>query len=85
MFCNDYDIVVPSFKTDTVEPMMAVYTKASLAAVESLIDRNVLRVKDLFNICKTKIITWSDNSWYANLNTMNDYETYCIANSIKTG
>lgn len=81
MFCNDYDIVVPSFKTDTVEPMMAVYTKACLGAIESLIDRNVLRVKDLFTICKTKIIAWSDNTWYANLNTRNEYEAYCNANA----
>jgi molybdopterin-guanine dinucleotide biosynthesis protein A len=82
-FCNDYDIVVPSFKADTVEPMMAVYTKACLGAIEMQIDRKKLRVTDLFNICKTKIIAWPDNAWYANLNTRDEYNAYCNANFIK--
>lgn len=80
--CNEYDIVVPSFKEDTVEPMMAVYTKACLDAIKMLLDRKKLRVKDLFTICKTKVIPWSDSTWYANLNTRSDYEAYCNANSI---
>jgi molybdenum cofactor guanylyltransferase len=84
MYCKEYDIVVPSFKADTVEPMMAVYTKACLGAIEFLLDRETLRVKDLFSICKTKVVAWSDSTWYANLNTRDEYEAYCNAQSIKT-
>ncbi len=83
-FCNEYDIVVPSFKTDTVEPLMAVYTKACLGKIEILLDRKRYRVKDLFNMCKTKTVTWSDNAWYANLNTWDEYNAYCNTNMMKT-
>lgn len=83
-FCNEYDIVVPSFKNDTVEPLMAVYTKTCLDAIGMMLDRRMLRVKDLFNMCKTKTVTWSDSAWYANLNTRDEYNDYCNANIIKT-
>ncbi|NLD93951.1 MAG: molybdenum cofactor guanylyltransferase [Fibrobacter sp.] len=83
-FCNEYDIVVPSFKAGTVEPLMAVYTKKCLGAIETLLDMKMLRVKDLFNMCKTKTVAWSDSAWYANLNTREEYNAYCNANVIKT-
>lgn len=75
-FSGNYDIAVPSLQTERTEPLYAVYSKNIVPEIEKLIEKNRLRVAELFNICKTKIVKTSEKKWYNNLNTMRDYKTY---------
>jgi len=86
-FTDEYDVVVPSFNEGRVEPLMGIYTRNCLMAISEMLNNNKLRVSDLFAICKTKRIFDFNGQWYANLNTPDEYLTYCnsIENSILQG
>jgi molybdopterin-guanine dinucleotide biosynthesis protein A len=71
-----YDIVVPSFEPGKYEPLFAVYTKEVIASAKALLEKDKRRVSNLFSVCKTKIIKASDSTWYANLNTPEDYKNF---------
>ena len=78
-FSCQYNIILPSFSPGFYEPLFAVYTKEILKPARTLLNTSNRRVSDLFPLCKTKILTIQDSSWYLNINTPKDYEDYIKA------
>ena len=50
-----FDVVVPQIG-EWVEPLCAVYSKNCLAPIHSLLERNELRISELFNLAKVKYV-----------------------------
>lgn len=76
-YSDEFDIVVPSFRPGTVEPLLGIYTKGCIDAIDcNLTNDRKLRVKDIFTHCKTKIVYEPNGLWYANLNTPFEYSEY---------
>ncbi|HMA65535.1 MAG TPA: hypothetical protein VKO63_10065, partial [Chitinispirillaceae bacterium] len=60
-----------------VESLLGVYKKECCSIIKNQLDTNVLRISELFKLCKTKIVDTEDGSWYVNLNTPDEYTSYC--------
>lgn len=74
---DDYDIVVPSFRNGHVESLVGVYKKECCSIIKNQLDNNILRISEVFKLCRTQIIDTEDGSWYVNLNTPDEYNAYC--------
>lgn len=74
---EDHDIAVPSFTQGEFEPLFAVYTKHVVPAAQKLLEAHRRRIACLFEVCETAVVSSSDNAWYVNLNTPDDYRNYC--------
>jgi len=75
-YCDEYDIVVPSFAPATQEPLYGVYRSSVAVAAGTLLVENKYRVSELFGRCRTKMVPLNDRGRYANLNTEEDVEWY---------
>ena len=73
---RDYDIVVPSFNKDQCDTLFAVYRKNILTKMDRQIQKNQLKITDLFPLCKACVVNISDKAWYSNLNTPEDVSQY---------
>ena len=73
---QNFDIVVPVSPSGRIEPLFAVYSKSILPQMEELIKDNIHSLLPLFDICKTDYVKLDSDSWFKNLNTMQDYETF---------
>ena len=73
---DTHDIVMPSFKINTSEPLFAVYTKDVLPIVQQALESGKRRIAEIFPRCKTKILSYEDGGWYFNINTPDDYTHY---------
>ena len=71
-----YDAVVPISDNGRFEPLLSVYRKETIGAIEKLISSNIRKIDRLFSMCKVKHIKIPENSWYKNLNTPEDLESY---------
>ncbi len=69
---RDYDIVVPSFREGQCDTLFAVYRKTTLHAIDMQIQKDQLKIIDVFPFCRAHIVRISDSSWYRNLNTPDD-------------
>lgn len=76
-YSDDFDIVIPSFKKGFNEPLPGIYNKRCLTILQEQLSNNQLRISDLFSKCRTKIVEDFEGSWYANLNTPEEYQNYC--------
>jgi molybdopterin-guanine dinucleotide biosynthesis protein A len=70
------DIVVPTTDDEHCEPLFAVYRKSALDAVEKVISGGGHKITDVFSLCKVRYIKTSLPEWFANLNTMAEYEEF---------
>jgi len=68
----DYDIVVPSFREGQCDTLFAVYRKTVLHAIDMQIQKDQLKIIDVFPFCRAHIVQISNSSWYKNLNTPGD-------------
>ena len=73
---SDYDIVVPVTKSGYYEPLFAVYQKNVSKKAKYLLDRNSLRVTNLFNAARVKLVDCGDDDWFQNFNMRKDYISY---------
>lgn len=72
----DNDIVMPVSENDKHEPLYAVYKKSIIKPAETILANNGRRIIELLNQVKSKLIGFSDNKWYQNLNSREDYFNY---------
>jgi molybdopterin-guanine dinucleotide biosynthesis protein A len=75
-FAQDYEIVVPVTKDDLYEPLFAFYNKSLIPRIETLLANHIRQVFQLYPMATMKKVTMSENGWYFNLNTNEDYQTY---------
>jgi len=79
-FSPAFDVVVPRIK-EMVEPLCAVYSKNCLVPIQRLLERNELRISELFDAAKVKYIEEDEiNSFdpehlsFFNINTRTDLD-----------
>ncbi len=76
MFTGEYDIVVPVTGEDKFEPLFAFYHHRLIPQIQELLKQGVRQILKLLPLCRVKYIQMVDQSWFNNLNTMEDYERY---------
>lgn len=77
-FNDRYDIVVPVTAEGKYEPLFAFYHKRLIPSIETLLEKGVRKVIELFPLRRVKYIPMDGGSrdWYYNLNTIDDYRKY---------
>jgi molybdopterin-guanine dinucleotide biosynthesis protein A len=70
------DIVVPTTGDENYEPLFAVYRKSALDAIEKVLSGGRRKITDVFGLCKVRYIQVPLPEWFANLNTMAEYEAF---------
>ncbi len=73
---GDYDIVVPVTGKDKYEPLFAFYHRRIIPLIESLLDKGIRKIIELFFLCRVAYIPLENAPWYRNLNTGTDYREY---------
>jgi len=72
------DIVVATTGVGKYEPCFALYHKNIIPVIEDLLDRGRRRMNLLFPLCRTHYLKIPDDSWYFNLNRVEDLKRYEI-------
>ncbi|MBN2206873.1 MAG: molybdenum cofactor guanylyltransferase [Candidatus Aminicenantes bacterium] len=67
------DIAVPVTAAGEFEPLLAVYRKSALPAVERLVASGENSLLPLFSICRTRTVPLGRTTWLKNINTPEDY------------
>jgi molybdopterin-guanine dinucleotide biosynthesis protein A len=70
------DIVMPVRGGARYEPLYAVYRRCVANKADILLKEGRLKISDLFDMVKTKYVSFSDGEWYHNLNYRDDYLRY---------
>ncbi len=76
------DIVVPVTGKDRYEPLFAVYRRSVIPHAEKVLESGKRRIIALFDHLNVEFIKMSENNWYKNVNTMNEY---CKIKNIDAG
>ncbi|MEQ8221584.1 MAG: molybdenum cofactor guanylyltransferase [Candidatus Eremiobacterota bacterium] len=71
-----FDIAVPKYKDGRYEALLAVYTKNIIPVIEEELQKKSRKISRIFSKCKMKYIEMDNETWYKNLNTMEDYSSY---------
>ncbi len=69
-------IVMPVSNSNRYEPLFAVYKKSVAASIAELLGKGNRKVTDLLRVTDVKFVDFSNQQWYSNLNTKDDYLTY---------
>jgi len=75
-FTGNYDIVVPASGGNRFEPLFAFYNKNVIPVIQDLLNQGVRKINRLYPKCRTKYVSFENDGWYHNLNTMEDYQKY---------
>jgi len=76
MWSEEYDIVVPSFQVGHREPLYGIYRRTVGEAAEEILCQGKRRVAALLDRCSFREILVEDGTWYANLNTPEEYREF---------
>ncbi len=82
------DIVVPVTEDGREQPLFAVYRRGVRRAMNEILESGGRRLSCIYNSCRVRFMTLDDPDWFANLNTMADYEQYrsgCSTRATLTG
>ncbi len=75
-YTRDHEIVVPVTQDDKFEPLFAFYNKSLIPRIETLLDKKIRQVFQLYPLATVKTISMKENGWFYNLNTTEDYRQY---------
>lgn len=70
------DLVVPITSDGKEQPLFAVYRKSALRHMDRALALGARRVRDIYDLCRVRFLELDDADWFANLNTMADYERF---------
>jgi molybdopterin-guanine dinucleotide biosynthesis protein A len=74
---REFDVVVPKSSEGYIEPLFAIYKKNIIDAIKDvLFKKNKKRIRLVFDKVNTKYIDFTDNDWYYNINTKEDYHNF---------
>ncbi|MCK5174026.1 MAG: molybdenum cofactor guanylyltransferase [Planctomycetes bacterium] len=73
---GDYDAVIPTSGPKRPEPLFAVYSKASLPAIEKALSEGKNRVLDGVAGCRVKYVELAEGRVIRNINTIDDYNDF---------
>jgi molybdopterin-guanine dinucleotide biosynthesis protein A len=85
---EEADLVIPKYKSGSkgsktregidvhYEPLFAIYCKSALEPINEVLSSGRRKISDVFSRCKVRYIEPPLQEWFANLNTMDEYEEF---------
>ncbi|MCP4179159.1 MAG: molybdenum cofactor guanylyltransferase [bacterium] len=74
---NKFDAVVPKSSEGYIEPLFAIYKKSIINTIKDILfKQNRKKIRLVFDKINTKYIDFTDNAWYHNINTKEDYHNF---------
>jgi len=70
------DIVIPVTQDGREQPLFAVYRRSIRRRMAAALESGARRFTDICRLCRVRRIELGDAGWFANLNTMADYERF---------
>jgi len=70
------DVVVPVTDDGREQPLFAVYRRSVRRCMEDALSSGARRLSDIYDLCRVRFVTLDSTGWFANLNTMDDYERF---------
>lgn len=77
-YVRHHDIVVPVSGNSKYEPLFAFYHRRLIPHIEDLMAKGVRQIIKLFPMATVKYIPMPAAGWYFNLNTLEDFNNYCM-------
>jgi len=71
-----FEIVVPRYRDGKTEPLFAAYDRGIVPAIERQVEAGDFRISSLFGNCRTKFVAMDGQTWFRNLNTLEEYHDY---------
>jgi len=73
---GEADAVIPVTEDERQQPLFAVYRRSARRCMEQALASGARRLSDIYNLCRVRFIELEDTGWFANLNTMAEYERF---------
>jgi molybdenum cofactor guanylyltransferase len=73
---DEADIVIPVTDDGKRQPLFAVYRRSARQHMEEALASGSRRLSDVYSLCRARFIELDHADWFANLNTMADYEQF---------
>jgi molybdopterin-guanine dinucleotide biosynthesis protein A len=70
------DIIIPVTEDGREQPLFAVYRRSTRRCMDAALESGARRLSDIYRLCRVRRIELGDAGWFANLNTMADYERF---------
>ncbi len=70
------DAVIPVTEDGKEQPLFAVYRRSIRRAMNEVLELGGRRLSQIYDSCKVRFMALDDQNWFANLNTMADYERF---------
>lgn len=70
------DVVVPVTNDGKEQPLFAVYRRSAGQYIEEALESGGRRLRHIYGFCRVRFVELDDAGWFANLNTMADYEQF---------
>lgn len=70
------DVVIPVTGDGKEQPLFAVYRKSAQQCMNEALAFGSRRISHIYGLCKVHFMELDDTGWFANLNTMADYQGF---------
>jgi molybdopterin-guanine dinucleotide biosynthesis protein A len=70
------DIVIPVTEDGREQPLFAIYRRSIRRCMDAALESGARRFTDIYGLYRVRRIELGDAGWFANLNTMADYERF---------
>jgi molybdenum cofactor guanylyltransferase len=70
------DVIIPVTKDGREQPLFAVYRRSVCPAMNEVLRSGGRRISHIYSSCRVRFLEFDDPGWFANLNTMTDYERF---------
>jgi molybdopterin-guanine dinucleotide biosynthesis protein A len=70
------EIVVPRYSDGKFEPLFAIYSQSIIPTIEKQIQAGDRKISSLFRACRTEFVPMDGQTWFRNLNTLEEYDDY---------
>ena len=70
------DVVIPVTGDGKEQPLFAVYRKSAQQCMNEALALGGRRIRHIYDLCNVHFMELDDTGWFANLNTMADYQGF---------
>jgi len=71
-----YDGVIPVKEETKYEPLFGIYKKSMIGGICRVLNSGKRKISEAYRYCNIKYMDFSNEDWYKNLNTLEEYKKY---------